>query len=944
MAQKSAVIGTMVTRPNAILVLNPPDRNQGFLLPQLSTAERLSITPAAPADNGLIVFDTDEKSFYFWKDGAWVKGLGADAVAQFLTFDATTQTLSLTGAGNVDLSSLKEIPSVTGNDGRFLKTDGTTLVWESINSVGDITAVNSSNGLSGGATSGDVTLSVNTDGATITTNGANALQLADAAVTNAKLAPSAVNSNSIADGSINTADLSNGAVDPTKIASGGNDKVLTTTAGGVVTWLDRSTFADDNQNLSLTGNTLNIDGGTGVDLNDVTVAGGQITGTLDALTIQTNAITDVQLADNAVDAAAIQTNAVTSAELADAAVDAAAIQDGIVGTTKITSGGNDKVLTTTAGGVVSWADRSTFTDDNQNLSLTGNTLNIDGGTGVDLNDVTVAGGQIAGTLDALTIQTNAITDVQLADNAVDAAAIQTNAVTSAELADAAVDAAAIQDGVVGTIKITSGGNDKVLTTTAGGVVSWADRSTFTDDNQNLSLIGNTLNIDGGTGVDLSDVTAAGGQIAGTLDALTIQTNAITDVQLADNAVDAAAIQTNAVTSAELADAAVDAAAIQDGVVGTTKITSGGNDKVLTTTAGGVVSWADRSTFTDDNQNLSLAGNTLNIDGGTGVDLNDVTVAGGQITGTLDELTVQTNAITDVQLADNAVDAAAIQTNAVTSAELADAAVDAGAIQDGVVGTTKITSGGNDKVLTTTAGGVVSWADRSTFTDDNQNLSLTGNTLNIVDGTGVSLDPLTISGDVAGTVNATTVTKLQGRNVSSAAPPLNSILVWNGTTWVPQTVTAVGPTTQYYAVDPSAFQGLEPTNGSNETVLGLYQDDNTFVTANGDGRQIMAPVNLPDGATIQNVTAYYSDLSVLGDFTISLYRKSFTSGNEVLASRSTLLVTVGIVSFNLIPTALFGQVVDNSQYSYRVHVTFTASSQGPGLLDQRLYGIRIEYTK
>jgi hypothetical protein len=483
----------------------------------------------------------------------------------------------------------------------------------------------------------------------------------------------------------------------------------------------------------------------------------------------------------------------------------------------------------------------------------------------------------------------------------------------------------------------------VLTTTPGGAVAWVNRSTFNDDNQNLALAGNTLNIDGGTGVDLNDVTVAGGQIAGTLDALAIQTNAITDVQLADNAVDAAAIQANAVTGSELADNAVDAAAIQDGVVGITKLTAGANDQVLTTTPGGAVAWVNRSTFNDDNQNLALAGNTLNIDGGTGVDLNDVTVAGGQITGTLDALAIQTNAITDVQLADNAVDAAAIQANAVTNSELADNAVDAAAIQDGIVGITKITPGANDQVLTTTPGGAVTWVNRSTFNDDNQNVSLTGNTLNIDGGTGTSLNGVTLTGDVTGTVNANTVTKIQGRNVSATAPNTNDLLSWNGTNWVPRNVT-VSPVTQYYAVDPSAFQGLEPSNGDNETVLGLYQDDNTFVTSNGDGRQIMAPVNLPHDAIINRITVYYSDLAVLSDFTIALYRKSYTGGNEVLTTRTTALVTLGIASFDLptIPNAT--HTVNNSLYSYRIHVTFTASHQGPGLLDQRLYGIKIEYTK
>ncbi len=237
------------------------------------------------------------------------------------------------------------------------------------------------------------------------------------------------------------------------------------------------------------------------------------------------------------------------------------------------------------------------------------------------------------------------------------------------------------------------------------------------------LAGNTLSIEDGNNVDLGTI-AAGGQVAGTVGSLVIQNDVVTSVhiadnavgatELADNAVDQNAVQTNAITSAQLADNAVDGAAIQSGVVNTTHLNSGGNDKVLTTNAAGTVTWADRTTFVDDNQNLALSGNTLNIEDGAGVNLNNV-VAAGQVAGPLSNLAIQPSVITDVELADNAVDAASIQS--------------------GVINTTHIESSGNDKVLTTTSGGVVFWADRSTFTD-NQNLGLTGNNLNIDDGTGL----------------------------------------------------------------------------------------------------------------------------------------------------------------------------------------------------------------
>jgi hypothetical protein len=1147
--KKTMVVGTLVSRPNAILVLNPPDGNQGFLLPQLTTSQRLSVVPSSPQEDGLIVFDIGDKSFYYWKNSNWVKGLGNDVANPTLNYDPATQVLSLSTGSQVSLTTLKEIPSPAGHTGKFLTNDGTTLNWVSLSTLGDVTSVIAGAGLSGGGTAGDINLSVNTDGTTISVNGANQLQVADGGITSAKLAGNAVGSANIVDGAVSGNDIGASAVGQTNLAdgavtnskigvsavgvsniqSGGNDKIMATDAGGIVTWLDRTILIEDNQNLSLVGNTLSIQDGNNVDLSAVTAAG-QVAGALGTLVIQNDVITSahvadnaigaLELADNAVDADAVQTDAITSDELANNAVDAAAIQSGAINPTHIASGGNDKVLTTNGAGTVSWADRSSFVDDNQNLSLTGNTLNIEDGAGVNLSAVVAAGqvagvlnnlviqpntvtdveladnsvdgaaiqtgvvnanhmasggndkvmattaggvviwadrstfaddqnliltgntlniddgtgvdlslvtaaGQVAGTLDNLSIQPDVVTDVELADNAVDANAIQmgivntthitsggndkvlttspsgvvawadrtefhdnqnlglagnlltiedgtgvdlnalnasgqvtgsinnlvieNNAVTDVELADNAVDADAIQPGIVNTTHITSGGNSKVLTTTAAGAVSWADRSSFTDA-QNLTLTGNTLNISGGAGVDLTPI-ATSGQVAGALDNLVVQNDAITSAHVADDAIGATEIATDAVGAAEiandavganeLANNAVDGAAIQTGVVNTTHITSGGNDKVLATTAGGAVTWADRASFTD-GQNLSLAGNTLSITNGTDVDLNAIT-ASGQVTGTLDNLVVQNDAITAAHIANDAVGANEIANDAVGPNELANNAVDGAAIQTGVVATTHIMSGGNDKVLTTNAGGTVTWADRSTFTDA-QNLSLTGNTLNISGGTGVSLDGVAHTGDVTGTVNASTVAKIQGRDVANTAPNTNDLLMWNGTAWVPQAVSVTAPTVQYLAIDPSAFQGLEPTNGNNQTTLGLYQDDNTFVAANGDGRQIMAPVNLPHGATINRITVYYSDLDVLGDFTIAFYRKPFAGSNQSLSSRSTLLVTLGVQDFDLPAIAAANRVVDNSNYSYRVHVTFSASGQGPALLDQRIYAIRIEYTK
>jgi len=400
--KKSVVIGTMIDRPNAVLVINPPNKDQGFLLPQLTSAERLTIAPSSPVDDGLVVFDTSDKSFYYWSGGAWIKGLG-DRVGGLLSYNTATQSLSLSGTGGtVSLSTLKEIPVTTGQAGKYLTTDGTTLSWATLGVLGDITSIVTGSGLSGGATSGDINLSVNTDGTTISINGSNQLQLANNAVTTPKIAANAINTSHIIDGAVTTTDIldntiatndlsnasvtgakiANGTVATTNINSGGPNKVLSTDGTGAVTWADRSTFDDDNQGLTLAGNTLNIDNGVSANLNTLTTTG-DVAGALNSQVIQPNA------------------------------VNSGKIQDGSVATTDLTSGGNNKVLTTDGTGLVNWADRSTFTDDNQNLGFSGNTLTIDNGTSVNLS----ANGQVTGLLDNLVIQPGTANQVMVTNPA-----------------------------------------------------------------------------------------------------------------------------------------------------------------------------------------------------------------------------------------------------------------------------------------------------------------------------------------------------------------------------------------------------------------------------------------------------------------------------------------------------------------------------------------------
>ncbi|HYG20776.1 MAG TPA: hypothetical protein VD816_17680, partial [Ohtaekwangia sp.] len=484
--------------------------------------------------------------------------------------------------------------------------------------------------------------------------------------------------------------------------------------------------------------------------------------------------------------------------------------------------------------------------------------------------------------------------------------------------------------------------------------------------------GNILNITDGTSADLNAL-AATGQVAGPLNNLVIQPDAISSSHIVDGTVATADLANSAVDGTKLAGDAVTSGHIDDGTIATGDLASGGNDKVLTTDGSGAVTWADRVTFTDDNQDLTLAaGNILNITDGTSADLNAL-AATGQVAGPLNNLVIQLDAVSSSQivdgtvatadLANGAVDGTKLAADAVTSAHIVDGTITSPDIQDNTIASNDIL----DESLTSAdilnetiasadiANGTVATvdlADKAVTTGKIQ--QGTSNQILATNPGGtdaVWIDPASLpsTGDVTGTLGATTVARIQGRNVTNTAPNVGDALIWNGTAWVPSVVT-VSPTVQYSSIDPSDFHGLEPDGGNNQTLTGLYEDnDGIFVAANGNARKIMAPINLPHGATIQAITAYYEYTTILGllPMSITVYRKPLAGGaNQQLATISPLL-SIGISSTAVNITAPAANlIVDNTAFSYRVMVTF--STLGDVNTDQaateRLYGLRIQYLK
>jgi hypothetical protein len=74
---QSVGVGTNNPNPFAILDITAPNKNQGMLMPRLTTAERTALgtsilASASPnASNSLLVYDTNLQGYFYWDSGVW---------------------------------------------------------------------------------------------------------------------------------------------------------------------------------------------------------------------------------------------------------------------------------------------------------------------------------------------------------------------------------------------------------------------------------------------------------------------------------------------------------------------------------------------------------------------------------------------------------------------------------------------------------------------------------------------------------------------------------------------------------------------------------------------------------------------------------------------------------------------------------------------------------
>jgi hypothetical protein len=776
LAQNNVGIGTRTPNPNAALHIVSPNANQGLLIPGLSTAQRTD--PAftqslGSAENGLIVFDNDLKSFFYWMDTNW-QPMVSGRLNNLLT----------AGSG-IEINESAEIINIGD-------TEPNDDIINTSQAGGDLSGV----------------------------------------FDNLQIAAEAVGSEELAPGSVNSAKIADGTILPEDIQSPGSAKVLVTTNAGTVFWENQTIFSPTTflrQGRVFVGDSdnnpaevdLRSEGailvGNGTSANAVPLSGD----------ISLSSTGNAQIAADAVGVAEIASGAVGSDEIIDAAVSTTDLANGSVQTVKIADSAVQE--SKLADGAVSsgkLADASVTTPKLQDLGVTAAKLADAAVSTAKLADASVSGAKIVdGVVTNLKIADAAVTNAKLADNAVNTAKLQDASVSAPKLSADAVDASKVVDNsltsgdildetildadvapaaaIAGT-KIdpdfgsqninTSGSLTAASASFSGKATSAAtlaaDPATTltTKDYVDTRIADNTLPLQDGDGI--ADFTYTGGAAATiaieATNGLTFNAGALT-VNAGDGlGFDAGgALQVDGVTSAMITDNEIvnsdiaSAAGIQIGKLESLGLArliigNGTTNNAITISGDATIDATGTLTLT------SSAATTLGLGSMSGQASGSVSISGGSISG-----------ITDLAVADGgtgASNAADARTNlGLGSLSVQDAAsvnISGGSIDGTVIGGSSPAAGTFSTLNATSLGGDgsgvtnINAGNISSGTLDAARLPATGITAGTFGGSGNFIESITV--DASGRISAVTANappsdKRLKTGISELEPSLNQLM-------------------------------------------------------------------------------------------------------------------------------------------------------------------------
>ena len=492
-------------------------------------------------------------------------------------------------------------------------------------------------------------------------------QIEDLTVTTAKLAPDAVTGDKIADNSIGTEhlkldiivaeDIAANAITVSEIQNNAvtTDKIIDNAITGAKIALGSDSAGDimyyDGTNYTrlakgTNGHILTLAGGVpswAADPTNVsgTAVGGELSGTVGAATIVNGAVTNAKLGADAVDDTKIADDAIKSEHYTDLSILTAHI-----GNLQITDA---KIAANTVTGAKILSDAA----NDANRAITVN----------HIKDGNVTRAKLAAdVIDGTKLADDAVNSEHYVDLSIDTAHIGNLQVTDGKLA-----ANAVTTGKITNLNVTE---DKI----AVGAVTNAKLGPDAVDGAKIAddAINSEHYVDGSIDTaHIGDLQVTGGKIANnTITATQIANTTITSSQLAANAVDTAQIADNAVSGSkiELGSDAQGDIMYYDGT-NYVRLAAGTSGQVLTTGGSGA--------------NPAWAADSTNV-GNTAV--------GGDVTGTVSNITIPTGAITSAMLGVNVILAEDIANNAVTVAELATNAVETIKIKDLNVTTAKLADG------------------------------------------------------------------------------------------------------------------------------------------------------------------------------------------------------------------------------------------------------------
>ena len=450
-----------------------------------------------------------------------------DAQLQDVAGLATTAGKIIQGDGSNFGLSAYTLPASCKRASQVLTTDGSGAVTFQTPTVGDITAVTAGTNLTGGGSSGDVTInladaSTSAKGAasfssdnfaassgaiTIKDLGVATAEIQNDAVTQAKIADDAVGADqlaadavvtaSIVDGNVTTAKVADDAItlgkmapgtdgniisydasgNPVAVATGTSGQVLTSAGAGAPPTFQTPTVGDI---TGVTAGTNLTGGGTSgdvtINLADAsTSAKGAASFSSDNFAASSGAIT---IKDSGVATAELQDNAVTTAKITDSNVTTAKIADSNVTLAKMAA------------------------------------------NSVDSNQY------VDGSIDTAHIANDQITNALMADDAIDTAQIADNAVSLAKMASGTDGNIISYDASGNPVAIATGNSGQVLTSAGAGaqpsfqtIAAAAITSTANGANNRIATYSDADSLNGEANLtfDGSTLTVTGNVVPGTND-------------------------------------------------------------------------------------------------------------------------------------------------------------------------------------------------------------------------------------------------------------------------------------------------------------------------------------------------------------------------------------------------------------------------------------------